>query len=267
MLDVETSEMALCPFNRIEDSKVQFQYAEPGELLQILYEDGDIVVVNKPAGLVCHPTRHGPWSSLIGRLRLYLGEGSHPQFVNRLDRETSGIVVIAKNPTAAQLLRDTWQSADVVKEYLAIVRGHPLADRGRISARVGKHPASRVIIRDAIRKDGLMAVTHFEVKKRFYRAEGEFSLLELRLETGRKHQIRIHLQHLGHPLVGDKIYGGDENCYLDFITNRLTAAQKRFLLLPHQALHSNRLRLPWKQEIPEFFAGPEAWFRDFYGDC
>ena len=263
MLDVALLEMSICPFNRIEDSKARFHSAESGRLLNILFEDQDILVVNKPAGLVCHPTRHGPLSSLIGRLRVYLGEDSHPQFVNRLDRETSGIVVIAKNSIAAQLLRDTWQTPEVVKEYLGIVKGHPMVDYGCISARLGKHPSSRVAIRDAVCEDGLAAVTHFEVKKRFDRAEGEFSLLLLRIETGRKHQIRIHLQHLGHPLVGDKIYGGDEKCYLDFISDQLTSEQKNFLVLPHQALHATRLRLPWRRDFPEFIADPENWFREF----
>lgn len=231
--------------------------------LVILHEADGLLVVNKPAGLVCHPSKTGPESSLIGRLRLHLGPEARPQLIHRLDRETSGVVVAATTTDAARRLRRSWEGLQVRKEYLAIVHGHVGPEAGTIDAPLGPCAGSAVAIRDGVRPDGAPSQTAFAVRARFTRAAGPFTLLRVRPLTGRKHQIRIHLAHLGHPIVGDKIYGGDERLYLDFVTGQLTAAQWQRLLLPHQALHAQSVEFPWGPSGLRFTAPPEDWFTSF----
>lgn len=230
-----------------------------------MHEDEDLLVVSKPAGLVCHPTKTDEWSSLVGRLRLYLGTGVSARLVNRLDRETSGLVVAAKGAEAAGALGKCWESRAVRKTYLAIVRGHPSADAGVVEAPLGRDDLSVVAIKDCVRPDGLAARTEFRVLARFQRTEGDFSLLEVVPMTGRKHQIRLHLAHLGHPIVGDKIYGGNERHYLDLVEGRLGPEHLRQLLLPYQALHAARLEFEWAGRELDLQAPPEAWFTEFPG--
>lgn len=229
----------------------------------VVYENGELLVVNKPAGLVCHPTKAGLESSLIGRLRLYLGGAAHPQLIHRLDRETSGLVVVALNAVAARELRQVWETRRVRKTYLAIVHGVPDARSGEVNAPLGRDAASAVAIKDSVRSEGAPARTVWRVRRVWRRAEGVFSLLEVEPLTGRKHQIRIHLAHLGHPIVGDKLYGGDERLYLDFVAGRLDEAQKARLLLPFQALHAAGLAFTWRDRPWHFSAPPEPWFTDF----
>jgi 23S rRNA pseudouridine1911/1915/1917 synthase len=229
----------------------------------VVFEDADLLVVNKPAGLVCHPTKGEPASSLIGRVRLHLGPAIAPQLINRLDRETSGLVVVAKNAPAARELRRLWETRALTKKYLAIVHGVPTSPAGEVDAPLGRDTASPVAIKDCVRPDGAPARTRWRLLRAWRRAEGQFSLLEVEPLTGRKHQIRIHLAHLGHPVVGDKIYGGDERLYLDFVTGRLTAAQRARLLLPFHALHAAELAFTWRGRDWHFRAPPEPWFNDF----
>jgi len=283
-------------------------------LFDILHEDAGLLVINKPAGLVCHPTKGDEFSSLISRVRLYLKPSTlnlqpSTHLINRLDRETSGIVVVAKNSKLAGELGKIWEARAVEKEYLAIVHGHVRDDHGLIDAPLGKDEQSKVAVKDCVRPDGAPAQTKFRVERRFSRyivpcdgenrqderwqcdggkfslsarpAGGEgrgevglpsaldsrlstqFSLLRLIPRTGRKHQIRIHLAHLGHPIVGDKLYGGDEDLYLALVENRLTPEQRARLILPNHALHARTVRFLWRGRPMEFACEPEPWFADF----
>ncbi len=251
------------------------------DLFDVIFEDTDLLVINKPAGLVCHPTKTDAYSSLISRARLYLGATAHPQLINRLDRETSGVTLVAKNETAARELRRLWENRRVTKAYIAVVHGHIGDDHGAIDAPLGKDDQSRVAIKDRVRPDGAPARTEYWVERRFTKSlesdnapgqsmspsdTGAFSLLRVVPQTGRKHQIRIHLAYIGHPIVGDKLYGPDEDLYLALVENRLTEAQRRQLILPYHALHAAEVRFTWRGSDHVFQADPEPWFAAFLND-
>ncbi len=238
-------------------------------------------MVHKPADLVCHPTKGDEYSSLISRARLYLKTESEPHLVNRLDRETSGLVVIAKNAVVARELGKIWETRAIQKEYLAIVHGHVRGEQGLIDAPLGKDETSIVAIKDCVRPDGTPSQTEYFVERRFFRAVSPdtskpitqnsqsttslspFTLLRLLPRSGRKHQIRIHLQHLGHPIVGDKIYGGDTDLYLALVEGRLTEEQRGRLILSSHALHAGRLQFHWRDRDWDFTTPPEPAFTEF----
>ena len=231
------------------------------DLFEILDESDDWLVVNKPGDLVCHPTKGDARSSLIGRLRLYFADlpDVRPSFVNRLDRETSGVILIAKNPRAHAEFQRRFQTGCVEKVYRAIVQGIPKQSYGTIEKPIGRDPSSEVRIKQAILADGQPAVTEWKLVQSSQDGTQPFSLLEVRPQTGRLHQIRVHLSSIGHPIVGDKLYGPDPRLYLEFVRGGWTPALQKHLLVSRQMLHAAALlimhddrteALEWRAPLP-----------------
>ena len=233
-----------------------------GDLFEVIAEEKEFLVINKAAGLVCHPTKGDEYSSLISRARLYLGTKEEPHLINRLDRETSGIVIVAKSSEMSAMLRKVWESRAVEKEYLAIVHGE-LRGVSTIEAPLGPDEASVVSIKDKVREDGASAKTQAFGLKVFKQGGKVFSLVKVALFTGRKHQIRIHLSHIGHPIVGDKLYGGDEGLYLAFVKDELTGEQRERLITANQCLHAACVSFELLGVRRSYYAAPEKWFLDF----
>jgi 23S rRNA pseudouridine1911/1915/1917 synthase len=222
----------------------------PEELASwILHEDERLVVVNKPGDVVCHPSKHGPWSSLVGAVRERLGLAT-VHLVFRLDRETSGVVVLAKDPRTASRLQTAMQERKVGKAYLAILTGD-LPDPVRVEQPLGADTSSPVFMKSAVCAGGQPSATRFEP---LCRGQG-FTLCRVTTETGRKHQIRAHAQWLGHSVVGDKIYGPDARLYLAFIDTGWTPELEQALLLPRQALHCAAIDLN-TEGFPAVFRAP-----------
>ncbi|ACZ37939.1 pseudouridine synthase, RluA family [Sphaerobacter thermophilus DSM 20745] len=173
----------------------------------VIYEDDDVIIFDKPAGLVTHPApghEHGTLVNVVKALRpdvpLLMG-GKRPGIVHRLDKDTSGLIVVAKNEEARRYLVQQWQQRDVVKRYIALVHGVIRENEGTIDAPISRDPRNRK--RMAVVPNGRPAVTHFRVLERFRDA----TLLNVQIETGRTHQIRVHMLFIGHPIVGDQMYG------------------------------------------------------------
>jgi 23S rRNA pseudouridine1911/1915/1917 synthase len=182
--------------------------------LDILYEDSDLLVLNKPAGLVVHPAPGNPDSTLVNALLAHCGDSlsgiggvRRPGIVHRLDKDTSGVMVVAKNDQSHQALAKLFAAHDLTRIYQALVWGGPKAQKGTIEAAIGRHPVDRK--RMAVRtSSGRAAVTEYWVEKRFGPPLSPVaSLLGAKLGTGRTHQVRVHLAHLGCPVVGDPVYG------------------------------------------------------------
>ncbi|HEY8888584.1 MAG TPA: 23S rRNA pseudouridine(1911/1915/1917) synthase RluD [Gallionella sp.] len=217
--------------------------------LDIVYEDETLLVINKPVGLVVHPGS-GNWEgTLLNALLHYapqLAEVPRAGIVHRLDKDTSGLLVVAKTIPAQTALVRQLEARSVQREYLALVHGE-LTRAGKVDAPIGRHPTQRVKM--AVVENGKAAVTHYEIEKKF----PSCTLLRCRLETGRTHQIRVHLARIGHPLVGDSVYlKGPQKC----------VPQLRALLtgFPRQALHATRLalehpvsgeRVEWQVPLPQ----------------
>jgi 23S rRNA pseudouridine1911/1915/1917 synthase len=234
----------------------------------IIDETDDYVVVDKPPFLLVHPTKPNGartlWKELRELLAFELASGGQVSIVNRLDRETSGLVLVAKTSAAARRFGLLMQRQQLKKEYLAIVWGWPEWERRFVDApmdRQGKHRRSTIWLKQVIHPAGAAAQTEFHVETRFAGgapspragsgravAANKFSLIRAIPFTGRTHQIRVHLASIGHPIVGDKIYGPDEQLYLRFIETGWTTELEQRLLLPRHALHSAKLAIQGERE-------------------
>ena len=206
--------------------------------LTILHEDADLVVIDKPAGLVVHPAAGHADHTLVNALLFHvkdlsgIGGELRPGIVHRLDKDTSGVMVIAKNDATHRALTAAWDT--VKKEYLAIVYGKPKKDRGTIEAPIGRDPRNRKRMA-VVKSRGRAAVTDYAVVESLRYV----SLVRCTLRTGRTHQIRVHLKHLGHPILGDPLYSGPQ--WRGIPDKRL---QKAIAAFPRQALHAAKLTIP-----------------------
>src|SRR5437868_1569490 len=229
---------------------------------KIVAEHDDFLLVEKPAFLLVHPTKptnaRTLWGELKQLLAFEIANGGQVSIVNRLDRETSGLVLVAKNASAARRFGLLMQQQRIAKEYLAIVWGWPDWETTSVDAplaRQGAHIPSPIWLKQMIHSAGAAARTDFRVEERFERGRGErFTIVRAFPRTGRTHQIRVHLSSLCHPIVGDKIYGPDETLYLEFIKTGWTPKLERQLLLPRHALHSAALEIEngekWTSDLP-----------------
>ena len=203
----------------------------------LIEEDNDFLVFDKPGWLVCHPSKDGPWSSLVGAVREWRGlETMH--LVSRLDRETSGIILIAKNVAAASASQTAMERRWVTKTYYTILKGE-LNEPVQVDQPLGPDETSKVVVKTAVREGPgtSSSVTFFEP---ILKGNG-YSLVRVQPHTGRKHQIRAHALWLGHPVVGDKLYGGDDSLYLEFVEHGWTERLGKVLEMERQALQASRL--------------------------
>lgn len=211
--------------------------------LVVLFEDEAVLAVDKPADLAVHPSGRHLTDTLIQRVHARYGAGHElerggaPRLCHRLDRETSGIVLVGKHPEAHARLMGQFERREVKKEYLAIVRGVPERDGGILDVPIGACRASKVGLKMAALTDGQPSRTDWRVVARY----ADCALVSCLPVTGRQHQIRVHLALLGHPVVGDKLYGDDEGLFQKSLDGELDAADWRELGLPRHALHHHRV--------------------------
>ena len=236
----------------LDDIRVLFEYPPHENLLiaenidlDIVYEDDDLVVVNKPAGMVVHPG-HGNYSGTLINALIYHFENlpknssNRPGLVHRLDKDTSGLLVIAKNDESMVHLSNQFAEKTSKREYVALVWGSVKDDRGKIDNYIGRNPKNRlqnIVLDDDKIENGKRAITNYEVLSRL----NYVSLVKCNLETGRTHQIRVHMKHIGHTLFNDERYGGDSVLKGTTFTKYKQFVENCFKLLPRQALHAKTL--------------------------
>lgn len=234
--------------------------------LTIVYQDDDLLVINKPAGLVVHPGA-GNWTgTLVNALLYHVGDLSgiggelRPGIVHRLDKDTSGLMLVAKHDVSHRALSEMIERRDVCREYLALAWGDVKEPVFTIDAPIGRHPVERqrmAVLAGDVSYTRRHAVTHFTVRETLRHA----TLLQARLETGRTHQVRVHLAYIGHPVVGDPLYGTRTAARSLALCG--DAARDAIVALPGQALHAFRLTFPHPRsgEVLSFEAEPPAHFR------
>lgn len=213
--------------------------------LTIVHEDEHLLVIDKPAGMVVHPGAGIRTGTLVHALLHHdpaiagVGGEGRPGIVHRLDKDTSGLLVVARTERAYRLLIEAMKRRDIARHYRAIVWGEPAAPAGRLEEPIGRDPRDRKRMA-VLRRGGKRAATTWEIRDRF----GIAAELDLRLETGRTHQIRVHLRHAGHPVVGDPVYGGRGKKLLSLSEGERSLARALLECLPRQALHASELALP-----------------------
>jgi 23S rRNA pseudouridine1911/1915/1917 synthase len=236
--------------------------------LAVVHEDAALIVIDKPAGLVVHPAAGNPSGTLVNALIAHCGDSlsgiggvKRPGIVHRLDKDTTGLMVVAKTDAAhrslARQFADHGRTGALRRGYLAFVWGVPDRPKGTIDAPIDRHPRARD--RQAVRAGGRPAITHWEIAERYRGADGKpvASLLACRLETGRTHQIRVHLAHVGHPLLGDAVYGPGFKTKAGLLP---APARQALAALGRQALHAHLLGFahPATGEYLEFRSGLPA---------
>lgn len=241
--------------------------AQPEDIaLDIIYEDDSIIVVNKPSGMVVHPAAGNHNGTLVNALLAHCGASLsgiggeiRPGIVHRIDKDTGGLLVVAKNDAAHVFLASQLKEHNIERVYHAIAAGNFKEDSGTVNAPIGRHPVDRkrmAVIKDTTNgaaKKSRSAITHYEVIERF----GSFTYLKLKLETGRTHQIRVHMAYIGHPLMGDTVYGGGN-----------TPFEKRHAkLLCGQCLHAKELHFihPVTREPVSFECDLPDYFNELLG--
>lgn len=226
--------------------------------IDIVYEDDDLLVVNKPAGMVVHPG-HGNYSGTLINALIYHfdnlpnNSSDRPGLVHRIDKDTSGLLVIAKTELAMTHLSAQFKAKTSEREYVALVWGNVEEDEGTIEGNIGRHPKNRLqntVFFDEDEDKGKPAVTHFKVLERL----GYVTLVSCKLETGRTHQIRVHMKHIGHTLFNDERYGGERILKGTTFTKYKQFVDNCFKILPRQALHAKTLGFmhPTKNEFMSF---------------
>jgi len=239
--------------------------------LKIVYEDESLLVVDKPPGMVVHPGHGNYTGTLLNALANHLGNmpmnsDNRPGLVHRIDKDTSGLLVIAKTEHAMSHLARQFFDKTTQREYMALVWGNVEADKGTVEGAIGRNPKNRLQMQVFPEGDqGKPAVTHYEVLERFRYV----TLVSCRLETGRTHQIRVHMKYIGHPLFNDERYGGDRILKGTTFSKYRQFVENAFKLLPRQALHARTLGFThpktgkpmfFQAEIPEDMAAAiEKW--------
>lgn len=217
---------------------------ESGDHLDVLYEDDALVAIDKPSGVVAHPTgriRHGTLINFLHARYRRPGEGDAdvvPRLAHRIDRDTSGIVLVVKDRRLDALVTRAFHRREVVKTYLALVEGAPAADAGLVDRPIGPAPDAQTKLEMAVRDDGRPSRTSWRVRERL----GRHAWLELSPHTGRTHQLRVHLEHLGHPIACDHLYGDPRPLRRSTVDPRVPVAADA-IVLQRLALHAHRLEL------------------------